>query len=271
MPLPDFLRRMRVHRLMLYYLLALLAVAMALCIAGLLPYAARDLAFSALLITAATWSGNWLFARAWGAKSDMESILITALILTLIITPMAFTDASAIGYAIFASLWAAASKFLLTLGRRPLFNPAAFGVALAAVAFGASVSWWIGGSLYLLPIILLGGVMIMAKMRNFNMLAAFAIASLAVIAWTSHTPLQAAAGFTIHSMFLFFVFVMLTEPRTAPNGRTNRMLYGALVGLLFAPAIHIGPIYSTPELALLIGNVFAGATFVWQRRGLATA
>jgi len=33
--------------------------------------------------------------------------------------------------------------------------------------------------------------------------------------------------------------------------------YGALVGFLFAPNIHVGGLYLTLELALLIGNVFA--------------
>ena len=35
------------------------------------------------------------------------------------------------------------------------------------------------------------------------------------------------------------------------------MTYGIIVGILFAPAIHIGSIYSTPELALVVGNIFS--------------
>jgi ferredoxin-NADP reductase len=36
-----------------------------------------------------------------------------------------------------------------------------------------------------------------------------------------------------------------------------RIVYAVLIGLLFAPFIHIGSVYSTPELALIVGNVFA--------------
>jgi ferredoxin-NADP reductase len=36
-----------------------------------------------------------------------------------------------------------------------------------------------------------------------------------------------------------------------------RILYGALVGFLFVPQIHFGRFYLTPEIALLLGNVFA--------------
>jgi Na+-transporting NADH:ubiquinone oxidoreductase subunit NqrB len=264
---PAFLRRISVHRLMLYYLLALLLAAEIFCITRLLPYSPVDLAFSTLLIGAACWAGNWLFARVWGVKSSLESVWITALILILIITPMAPRDGAEIGYAIFASLWAIASKYILTVGRRNIFNPAAFGVALAAMALGSSVSWWIGGSLYFLPLVLAGGLLIMAKMDVTEMLAGFAAAALLTVALTapSGDPLKAVSDIALHSMFFFFGFVLLTEPRTAPLGRLNRFVYGALIGIVFAPEIHLGAWYTTPEIALLLGNLFAAAT-IWQRR-----
>jgi ferredoxin-NADP reductase len=59
------------------------------------------------------------------------------------------------------------------------------------------------------------------------------------------------------SPILFFAFVMLTEPLTTPPSRRRRIVCGALVGLLFAPFLHFGRLYLTPELALLAGNVFS--------------
>ena len=52
---------------------------------------------------------------------------------------------------------------------------------------------------------------------------------------------------------------MLTEPLTAPTTRWPRLAFAALVGFLFAPNVHIGSFYFTPEMALVIGNVFAWA------------
>ena len=74
-------------------------------------------------------------------------------------------------------------------------------------------------------------------------------------------------------MFLFFAFVMLTEPRTTPLGRPRRIAYAALVGVLFAPEIHFGAFYFTPELALMAGNIFALLVSPrrWPRRRRATA
>jgi glycine betaine catabolism B len=265
--MPLFLRRLSVHRLMLYYLLALLLTAEIFCATHILPYSPLDLGFSTLLIGAACWTGNAAFARVWGVKSSLDSVLITALILVLIITPMAPSNRAEIGYAIFAALWAMATKYIFTAGRRNIFNPAAFGVALAAMALGSSVSWWIGGSLYILPLVLIGGVLILAKMNVTEMLAGFAIADLLTVAITAPTgdPLKSVSDIALHSMFFFFAFVMLTEPRTAPIGRVNRIVYGALVGFLFAPEIHWGVWYTTPEVALLAGNLFAAAS-MWQRR-----
>jgi Na+-transporting NADH:ubiquinone oxidoreductase subunit NqrB len=266
--MPDFLRRLSVHKLVLYYLLALLALSGIFCFAGILPYRPLDLAFTTLLIGAVSWAGNWVFARVWGAASNTDSVLITALILILIITPVAPTNRREIGYAVFASLWAMAAKYMLSVGRRNVFNPAAFGVALAALALGSSVSWWIGGSVYLLPLVVAGGILILLKMNAAEMISTFVIADLLTVALTAPAgnPLKSVSDIVFHSMFFFFGFVMLTEPRTAPLGRGNRLIYGALVGVAFAPEVHLGAWYTTPELALLIGNAFAALTYVQRRR-----
>jgi ferredoxin-NADP reductase len=50
---------------------------------------------------------------------------------------------------------------------------------------------------------------------------------------------------------------MITEPLTTPPTRRWRMIYGAIVGALFSPAIAIAGISSSPEIALLVGNIFS--------------
>ena len=50
---------------------------------------------------------------------------------------------------------------------------------------------------------------------------------------------------------------MLTEPSTTPPARTRRIVYGAVVGALFAPFLHFGRLFLTPELALIAGNLFS--------------
>ena len=50
---------------------------------------------------------------------------------------------------------------------------------------------------------------------------------------------------------------MLTEPLTAPPTRDLKRIYAVLTGFLFIPQIHVLQLYSTPELALIVGNVFS--------------
>ena len=63
----------------------------------------------------------------------------------------------------------------------------------------------------------------------------------------------------LYSPLLFAGFAMLTEPLTAPHGKRSRLAYGAIVGALSSPNMHIGALYLTPEMAFLVGNLFAFA------------
>ncbi len=56
---------------------------------------------------------------------------------------------------------------------------------------------------------------------------------------------------------LFFDFVMLPEPLTTPPTKLTQSIYGAIVGFLFIPQMHVGSLYSTPELDLVSGNIFS--------------
>jgi ferredoxin-NADP reductase/Na+-translocating ferredoxin:NAD+ oxidoreductase RnfD subunit len=258
----NFLNKITMYRLVLYYLLVLLGAAALFGFFGILPYNPATLVFSATLIVAVCWITNITFAKAFGAATNVESVYITALILALIITPVASTDYAGIGFLIFASAWAVGSKYILAIGKKHIFNPAAFGVAISAIAINQSATWWVGGNLILLPIVFLGGLLIVRKIHRFDLVWSFVAVSLATIATTAGSGdyLTPITQTLLHSPFFFLAFVMLTEPLTMPPNWWLRVIYGGIVGFLFAPNIHIGPFYLTPELALLAGNVFAYLT-----------
>lgn len=266
----NLFRRVLTYRLALYYLAAILLAALALSALGIVHQSWIDLAFSTAVALLACLAVNWAFARVFGAKSNWESVCITALIIALIVTPSAPGDLAATGFLVLVSAWAMASKYIIASGKRHLFNPAAFGAALAGIAFHRTVSWWVGDNAVLLPLIVLGGAIILTRLRYTEMLAGFALVVLGIS--IAHGDLSSLAGvghaismMAIHSMFCFFGLVMLTEPRTAPLGRWRQIVYGALVGLLFSPFTHIGSYYFTPEVAILGGNLF---TFLANKRRL---
>jgi len=261
-------RRVLTYQLTLYYLAAIMLAALVMSAGGIVHQPTVNLAFSTLVALLACLAVNWAFARVFGAQSNWESVCISALIIALIITPAAPDDAAATGFLVLVSSWAMASKYLIATGKRHLFNPAAFGAALIGVGFHRTVSWWVGENAVLLPVIVLGGMLILTRLRYYEMLASFAMVVLGLS--VAHGNLSSVASVThalsmmgIHSMFCFFGLVMLTEPRTAPLGRWRQIAYGAFVGLLFSPYTHIGSYYFTPEVAILCGNLF---TFFSNRR-----
>ena len=258
----NALNRITMYRLVLYYLVTLTLAAFVFGFFGILPYDPTAIAFSVILITATCWITNWVFARTFSAATNVESVYITALILALVITPVTAANHAGVGFLIFASVWAMASKYIFAIGKKHLFNPVAFAVALTAIVINQPAVWWVAGNIAFLPIVLIGGLLLVRKIQRFDLVLSFSAIAFVTIIVTSAAP-TTGDYFTpiiqtlLHSSFFFFAFVMLTEPLTTPPNRMLRIAYGAFVGFLFAPNIHLGGLYMTPELALLGGNIFS--------------
>jgi len=257
----NFLNKITMYRLVLYYLIFLFLAAVILGSLGVLPYGPLALAISALVIILTCWITNNIFARVFNAPANVESMYITALILVLIITPLSsFKDMSGFSFLIWASVWAMASKYIFAISKKHIFNPAAFAVALTSIIINQSASWWIG-NLSMIPFVIAGGLLVARKIRRFDLVVSFLIAAMLTILGFSLLKelnfITVAGKVLFYSNLLFFAFVMLTEPLTTPPTKKLRIFYGSLVGFLFAPQIHIGSVYSTPELALLVGNLFS--------------
>jgi len=261
-------RRVLTYRLGLYYLAAIVLLALVLSMVGIVHQPAMNLAFSTAVALLTCLAVNWAFARAFGAGSNWESVCISALIITLIVTPTAPNDLASVAFLILVSAWAMASKYMVAISTRHLFNPAAFGAALMGISLHHPVSWWVGDNTVLLPVIILGGALMLTRLRYTEMVAAFAIVVLGITIAYGNLSSLAGVGRSfsmmgIHSMFCFFGLVMLTEPRTVPVGRWRQIAHGALVGFLFSPFTHISSYYFTPEVAILCGNLF---TFFSNKR-----
>ncbi len=249
------------YRLVLYVLGVILVASFVLSTFELVPYMPLMILVSLALITAVCVLTNMIFAKMLSVPVNVESVYISAMILALIIAPpRAFLDAQFLETAVMASAIAMASKYIVTIGKKHIFNPVALGVAVTDIALGRSAYWWVG-TLPLLPFVLIGGLLIVRKIDAWGLTLSFIIVAI-VAALGAHLDVPVLLPLALRSMvtstsLLFLAFVMLTEPLTTPPTRWLKIAYGALTGLLFAPWIHIGPLYSTPELALLGGNIFA--------------
>ncbi len=256
----NFLNKITMYRLVLYCLTFLWLVAFIISFFGLLPFNAISLFFSLVIISAVCFATNRIFANIYKAPSNIDSVYITIFILALIITP--FASLGDFLFIVVASILAIASKYIFAINKKHLFNPAAFAMVFTALAFNkfASASWWIG-NLFLAPFVLITGFLITRKIKRADLVVSFFITAIAVISVYSvingqnlYTILK---ELIIYSPLMFFAFIMLTEPMTTPPTKKLRIAYGVLVGFLFAPFVHIGSIYFTPEIALISGNIFS--------------
>lgn len=254
----NFLNQITMYRLILYYLIVLIAVAVVLAFLGIVRYSPADIILSAIFLTAVSWGTNWIFGKVFQAPTNVESIFISALILALILSP--FNDTSGLIALFWAAVWVAASKFIFAINKKHLFNPVAFSVWLLSIFLGVSASWWVGTGAMFWPV-LLGGVLIVRKIRRFDLVFYYFLAAfftcITLSFFKGTDPISAFQKTILESPVLFLGFVMLTEPLTTPPTKSLQSIYGALVGFLFAPQLQIGPLFTTPESALLIGNIFS--------------
>lgn len=254
----NTLNKITMYRIILYCLIFLFAAALSFSFFNLLPFKPIELIISAVFIMAACFFVNAIFALVFRAPSNIESVYITALILTLVITPP--KPMQNLLFLTWVSVLAMTSKYIIAFRSKHIFNPVAIALVLITLATGRSASWWIA-NLYLAPFVIIGGCLVVKKIKRFDMVGSFFIASL--LTSSVFTLLNGKNLFLslekalIYSPILFFAFIMLTEPMTVPPTKPLRILYGAMVGFLFVPEIHIGSLYFTPELALVIGNIFS--------------
>lgn len=258
----DLLNKFTLYRLTLYYLLGLLLFVLLFSLFGLMPFIFPDIFWGSIIVMAAGISTNFIFAKILHARSNIESVLITLLIV-IFIFPMKFpTD---ILFAILGAVLAIASKYLLTVEKRHIFNP----VAVAAVAVtmlypDRGATWWIGIPI-MVPFIVIGGVFIICKLKLWNVIIAFFATYFVATAFA--TFLHGGAWPMVlsswqmnltHSALLFFAFVMFTEPLTAPANRHKKIYFAILVALLYSTIqLRVLGISFTPEVALSLGNIYA--------------
>ncbi|MEZ4860578.1 MAG: RnfABCDGE type electron transport complex subunit D [Caldilineaceae bacterium] len=257
----NLLNRVTMYRLILYYLIALLGVALLFAFAGLSDQDPYALLFSTGFLVGVCALTNWIFAQTFAAPPNVESTYISALILALIISPLeSYQDLWFLGW---AAILAMASKYIVAIKHKHLFNPVAFAVALTYFTINQSASWWVG-NIQLLPFVLLGGILIVRKTQRFALVYSFFVSALVTLLAFGLLERDGAPAMVesfqrtvYYSPLFFFAFVILTEPLTMPPTRRTQIIYGALVGVVGAPQFHLGSFYPTPEVAILVGNLFA--------------
>jgi ferredoxin-NADP reductase/Na+-transporting NADH:ubiquinone oxidoreductase subunit NqrB len=253
-----WLNQITMYRLLLYGLITIAVWATALGFLGVLPYAGLQFMGSAVLLIFISALTNYIFAKITGAATNTESYAITALILFCIMTPPS-TPAQFAQLAAVAAI-AMASKYIFAIGKKHLFNPAAIALVILGVFGSAESIWWIATS-SMLPLVVILGTLVVRKIRRSSLVISFLITALVIMFVDSPPGLDGLVDFISISLtswpLIFLGTIMLSEPLTTPPTKKLQILYGVLVGILFNLRFSIGPLHSTPELALVLGNIFS--------------
>lgn len=261
--------RVSMYRLATITLAIVLAQAVLFAFLGVLgrdPYAILG-TFGVVIV--ATLGANEAAARLAKVVPHRESSVITALIITCLVPPSLTTAGLVVAAG--AGVLAALSKYLLVWRGRHLLNPAATGVwvaGLLAFPFGLAAGiWWIATPA-LLPAVALGALLLLDRTRRLDVGLIFLVLAIVIIGArlvaTGTAPLGAVT--TVLQLFpvVFLAGFMLSEPLTLPPLRWQRWLAAAVTAVAFSVPFSIGPVYNSPELALIVGNLVA---FAVSRRG----
>ena len=209
-------------------------------------------------------------------RFDPLSPLITSLSLTLLLR----TDLVAI--AALAALVAIASKFLVRVRAKHVFNPANLAIVTLMVASDhawVSSGQWGSATLGAFALACLGFIVLTRARRaeaTIGFLGCYASLLFGRALWLGD-PLAIPAHQLQNGALLVFAFFMISDPKTTPDSRTGRIVYSLLVACaafairfgLYEPHAPIFALVATAPLVPVIDRLFQGTSYRWTQ--LATA
>ena len=151
-----------------------------------------------------------------------------------------------------ASIFAISSKHIIRFNGRHIFNPAGFGVLVAAFLLGASTEWK-GANLWY--IVIPFGIYFVFKIKKQEIIASYFIASFVLFgaqALIQNTQILNILGYLNY----FFIFIMLIEPMTTPMTYYGKIIFGSGAGILIF-ILYVFGIRETELVALACFNLAA--------------
>ena len=232
---------------------------------------------NAVAIVATALLVQFAGTRAAGLpRFDPLSPLITSLSLTLLLR----TDLVAI--AALAALVAIASKFLVRVRDKHVFNPANLAIVTLMVASDhvwVSSGQWGNAALGAFALACLGFIVLTRARRaetTIGFLGFYALLLFGRALWLGD-PLAIPVHQLQNGALLVFAFFMISDPKTTPDSRAGRIVYSLLVACvafaikfsLYEPHAPIFALVATAPLVPVIDRLFQGTGYRWTR--LATA
>ena len=203
-------------------------------LAGLLGYGMVSLDFDitpgrAALLLGTALATQYACTRLWRLPAfDPRSALISGLSLCLLLR----TNSAAIAFAV--AVITIASKFVIRINGKHIFNPTNFGIVAAMISTSdvwVSPGQWGNVAVFAFLMACLGGLVVNRAARSdvtFAFIAAYIALVFGRSLWLGE-PMTIPIHRLQSGALLLFTFFMISDPKTTPNSRAGRLLFASLV------------------------------------------
>jgi enediyne biosynthesis protein E5 len=234
-----------------------------------------ELPLAQIAVTLATaLVAQWALTRLTrAARFEPRSALISALSLCLLLRT------SDLRVAALAAAIAIGSKFTIRVRGKHVFNPTNFAlvcvIALTGRAWVSPAQW--GSVAFFAFLMACVGLTVVHRAARSDVTIAFLLTYAALVFARAHWLGQRAVV-PLHQLengaLLLFAFFMISDPRTTPDSRAGRVLFGALVAaaalgvtfVLYRPNGLLWSLAALSPLVPLIDRLLPGVRHAWSPR-----
>jgi enediyne biosynthesis protein E5 len=232
----------------------------------------------AALLLATVLAAQWACSRAWGLpRFDARSALISGLSLCLLFrTNEPVLAVAAAGVAV-------ASKFLIRIGHKHVFNPT--NVAVVTLLLLSDRVWvspgqW-GSAAWFAFLMASAGSLVVTRAARADVTLAFLASWIVLVAgrsWWLGEPFAIPLHRFQSGALLLFAFFMISDPKTTPDSRAGRLIFAALVAFgawywqfrLFGTNGLLWSLAACSCLVPLIDRWLPGVAYAWPGPMVAT-
>jgi Na+-transporting NADH:ubiquinone oxidoreductase subunit NqrB len=222
---------------------------------------------------------QYVCTRAWRLPAfDPRSALISGLSLCLLLRTNSLIIAAA------AAAIAIASKFVVRLDDKHIFNPTNFGIVammLLTDRVWVSPGQWGSAAFFAFLMACLGGLVVNRAARSdvtYAFIAAYLVLVFGRSLWLGE-PLTIPVHRLENGALLLFTFFMISDPRTTPDSRAGRIVFACLVAtgawyVQFGLFRTNGLFWSLAVCSMtvpLIDRLLPGVRYAWARPGTGVA
>lgn len=185
-------------------------------------------------------------------RTGLPSVIVSSLGLSLFLR----TDEPYV--AILAAFVAIASKYIVRIRNKHIFNPSALGIVVAV--WMTKEAWvnpgqWGSGMIQLFGGLILG-LIVVTKVQKLDISLSFLLTFIGLLFIRQVLYLGWPVDFFIQSVstgtVLVFSFFMISDPKTAPDHPTARIIWGMLVAVLAFYLVSFRFVNGAPVLALIL-------------------